>query len=233
MLLVTCRALRRLTLTHIELSDETLCGPIQSPIERLELHQVTLTSENINNVLKYCMHLTSFTARKCYWRITSMKAVIGVQLQLPPRHFHSVQMDDQRIIWMISTYTITWEPIQEYGLFAAQHQHHVNNSTVGHRRWLRIMTSLEQETKLVKRQPQPVTISKLVELPPGSMEPLLQTSYDDVLRMHTATNDSSTTTTAAAAINDHSSCIAKRGGFMMISFTNIKHIALNGLAVQS
>ncbi|KAG2226020.1 hypothetical protein INT45_002486 [Circinella minor] len=117
-LLVTCRALRRLRLTHIHLSDELLWNPVQTPIERLELDQVTLTSDVINSIVKYCGKLMSFISKRCYWRKVSAESVIGIHLRLNSRHSHLIQVDDPHIVWATSTYTTIWGQIQVYGLMS-------------------------------------------------------------------------------------------------------------------
>ncbi|KAI9269154.1 hypothetical protein BDA99DRAFT_503681 [Phascolomyces articulosus] len=254
-LLVTCRALRRLHLTCIHLSDELLWAPIQSPIERLELDQVTMTSDSINCIFQYCIQLSTFIAKQCYWRCISGDSVIGIQLQFGPRHFRLIQMNDQRIVWATSTYTTIWDPIQIYGLkkmvistSSSSSPTNINSNTRCRSdrensgddanefnmlrkpdRWLRVPSSRNNrsaEQKLVKRQPQfIIDTNSIFDLDSNSLNLLLETSYNDATKIDLITRHQFTT-------NEYTRCISERGGFMTLSYMDANHVIINGQSVQ-
>ena len=237
-LLVTCRALRRLRLTHIHLSHELLWHPVKSPIERLELEQVTLTSDIINSVIKYCGQLTSFITKQCYWRKVSDESVIGIYLQLTSRHFHLMQVDDPHIVWSTSTYTTIWGQIQVYGLMMDKNNDDTDDDIHGEccdgrknkkpNRWLRVPSTSNsefEEKRLVKRQPQAIKKNNVVELDSDSLDLLVETSYKDAQKIYSVAHCDSPT-------NHFTRCIRECGGFMIISYTNVNYLIINGQSVQ-
>ena len=237
-LLVTCRALRRLRLAHIHLSDELLWHPIKSPIERLELYQVTLTSDIINSVIRYCGQLTSFITKQCYWRKVSAESVTGIYLQLNSRHFHLMQVDDPHIVWTTPTYITIWGQIQVYGLMIDRNNDNTDDDLHGDcyadrknkkpNRWLRVPSTPNsefEEKKFVKRQPQAIKKNSVVELGSDSLDLLLETSYKDVQKIYSVAHCDSPT-------KHFTRCIRECGEFMIISYTNINHLVINGQSVQ-
>ncbi|KAI8143445.1 hypothetical protein BJV82DRAFT_610467 [Fennellomyces sp. T-0311] len=157
-------ALKRLSLTHADLIDQVLWASTQSPIARLELDQVKLTSDGIKSILMHCHQIDQLIATQCFWYHTSMYTPIGVQMELPQRHFYFIQINSQRLVWAVSTYVTAWDPIQVYGLTSPECQE----------RWLNIATRSDNNKKSLT--------GSIVELQPDTMKTVLKMSYADILK---------------------------------------------------